>query len=145
MAQMLIGGEPVDSVSGETYEVRLNPQRVAAGVKAMLENPSLGHVVLAWRCSDHRVVGQLEVKKPFEVWYNAGYWYIDNHVVFEYDQREMVGTALLDYVSREAQNNEVERLRLYVGHMNEKAKGYYSKYGFKPIGDLFEFKVGEKA
>src|SRR5947208_3167744 len=87
---------------GETYEVRLNPQRVAAGVKAMLENPALGHVVLAWRSSDHRVVGQLEVKKPFEVWYNAGYWYIDNHVVFEYDQRETVGTALLDYVSREA-------------------------------------------
>jgi len=44
----------------------LNPQRVAAGVKAMLENPALCHIVIAWRNSDHRVIGQLEVKKPFE-------------------------------------------------------------------------------
>ena len=120
------------------YGVSLSHPIVTDGVKSILENPALGHVVLAWRRSDNRIVGQLEVKKPFEVWYNAGYWYIDNHVVFPDDQEKAVGTALLNYVKNDAKNEGVARLRLYVGHMNEKAKTYYTGYGFQSIGDLFE-------
>jgi len=85
----------------------------------MLENPRTWphrHRVGATRTSGHR---PLEWRRPTRFGTNAGYWYIDKHVVFEYDQRETVGPPLLDYVSREAQNNGVERLRLYVGHMNE--------------------------
>jgi ribosomal protein S18 acetylase RimI-like enzyme len=114
---------------------------VIDGVKSILENPSLGHVILAWRHSDNRILGQVEIKKPFEVWYNSGYWYIDNHVVFPNDQEKAVGSALLDYVKNNAKNEGVNRLRLYVGHMNEKAKTYYKSYGFQSVGDLFEYRV----
>lgn len=123
------------------YGVSLNHQTVTDGVKSILENPALGHVILAWRCSDKRILGQVEIKKPFEVWYNAGYWYIDNHVVFPDDQEKAIGTALLDYVKNNAKNEGVTRLRLYVGHMNEKAMTYYKNYGFQSVGDLFECRV----
>jgi ribosomal protein S18 acetylase RimI-like enzyme len=123
------------------YGVSLNHQTVTNGVKSILENPALGHVILAWHRSGNRILGQVEIKRPFEVWYNAGYWYLDNHIVFPNDQEKTVGTALLDYVKNSAKNEGVIRLRLYVGHMNEEAKGYYKNFGFESVGDLFEYRV----
>lgn len=125
----------------EIYGISLTHEVVTEGVNSMLQNPSFGHIILAWRPCDNRVMGQLEVKRLFEVLYNAEYWYIDNHTVFPDDQNKSVGSALLDYARTEAVNKGVDRLRLYVGHMNANAKTFYMNYGFRSLGELLEFSV----
>lgn len=125
----------------EIYGISLNREIVTAGVNSMLQNPSFGHIILAWRRGDNQVMGQLEIKRLFEVLYNAEYWYIDNHTVFPSAQKQSVGSALLDYVKEEAVDKGVDRLRLYVGHMNEVAKAFYANYGFQSLGELLEYAV----
>ncbi len=125
----------------EIYGISLNREIVTEGVNSMLRNPSFGHIILAWRRCDNRVMGQLEIKRLFEVLYNAEYWYLDNHTVFPSAQKQSVGSALLHYVKEEAMNMGVDRLRLYVGHMNESAKAFYANYGFQSLGELLEYTI----
>jgi GNAT superfamily N-acetyltransferase len=100
----------------------LNLHTVRLGIETFLNNPQLGECIVAWY--ENRILGQLEIKKPFEVWYNTSYWYVDNYVVFPEVQRQGVGTKMFDYVKELANAKKIQQLRLYVATQNIGARQF---------------------
>jgi len=125
---------------GNRLGENLNPGTVQSGIQMLLENPRLGQCLVAW-CEKNRILGQLEIKKPFEVWHNASYWYLDNYVVLPEFQKRGVGTEMLNYVKRIAHTEHPEYISLYVGTQNIEAKEFYSNRGFTSRGDLMKCKL----
>jgi len=125
---------------GNKLGEKLNPNTVQSGIQVLLENPQHGQCLVAW-CEKNRIMGQLEIKKPFEVWHNASYWYLDNYVVLPEFQKRGVGTEMLNYVKRIAHTEHPEYISLYVGTQNIEAKEFYSNRGFISRGDLMKCKL----
>ncbi|MEH1857015.1 MAG: GNAT family N-acetyltransferase [Nostoc sp.] len=123
---------------GHKLGENLNPMAVREGVETMIENSSLGQYVLAWTEND-QVIGQLEIKKTFEAWYNSAYWYLDNYVVFPEFQKKGVGTILLNYVKKLADMEGIGCLRLYVANHNIDAEAFYTHRGFYAKGHMMEY------
>ncbi len=115
----------------------LDREIVRAGVKHLLASPHIGQFLIAWS-GDGRIVGQVEVKKIFEVWDNAPYWYLDNYVVAPEFQRMGIGARLVEAARRLGKAQGVKCLRLYVAHDNPDAKRFYIRNGFSSHGDLME-------
>lgn len=129
----------------QTYLARhlgeaLDPEIVRAGVKHLLASPEIGQFLIAWS-GDGRIVGQIEVKKIFEVWDNAPYWYLDNYVVAPDFQRMGIGTLMFQAAKRMGKAHGVKCLRLYCAHENPDAKRFYVRNGFYSAGDLLEYRL----
>jgi ribosomal protein S18 acetylase RimI-like enzyme len=125
---------------GQKLGENLDAGAVRNGVETMLENPSLGQYVLAWG-ENNQVIGQLQIKRIFEVWYNSVYWYLDNYVVSPEFQNKGVGTILLNYVKKLAVTTGIDCFRLYVSKDNTNAETFYFHRGFYTKGHMMEYQV----
>ncbi|MBI4814809.1 MAG: GNAT family N-acetyltransferase [Deltaproteobacteria bacterium] len=111
----------------ETEALSLDPARLEAGVRAVLDDPALGEYFVAE--VDGLPVGQLLVTREWSDWRNAAVWWIQS--VFVPQEHRGAGHfgALYGFVRDRAQSQGAAGLRLYVDLRNERAMAVYSALG----------------
>ncbi len=126
------------AIGRETEHIELNREQLAAGVEALLSDPSKGFYVLAE--DGGRVVGQTMVTYEWSDWRNGTFWWIQSVYVHPEFRKSGVFTELFRHIEREAKKRgDVCGLRLYVERHNTRAQQIYERLGMKKtIYDQYE-------
>ena len=114
----------------ETEGLELEPARVEAGVKALLEHPARGIYYVAE--VNGALAGQLLITYEWSDWRNGNIWWIQSVYVTEQFRGAGIFRALFHHVRALAEKEgNVPNLRLYVEAHNARARQAYDKLGFK--------------
>jgi len=112
----------------ETERLKLDPERLAAGVKALLVDPAKGFYCIAEL--NGAVVGQLMITYEWSDWRNATFWWMQSVYVLPVYRKQGVFKALYRYIESLACNQGlVCGLRLYVEQENDRALKTYEALG----------------
>jgi GNAT superfamily N-acetyltransferase len=114
----------------ETENVTLDPERVRAGVEAILADPAKGFYLAAFDGGD--IAGQLLVTFEWSDWRNGAFWWIQSVYVKPGYRRRGVYRRLYEAVRERARlAPDVCGLRLYVDRANGPAKAVYAALGMR--------------
>jgi ribosomal protein S18 acetylase RimI-like enzyme len=114
----------------ETERKALDPATVAAGCRAVLEDPAKGFYLVAERGGD--VVGQLLVTFEWSDWRDGTIYWLQSVYVSPEARRHGVYRALHEHVVREARaDGSVRAIRLYVEADNVRAQATYQALGME--------------
>jgi ribosomal protein S18 acetylase RimI-like enzyme len=117
----------------ETEGKVLDPQVLAAGVAAVLADPSKAFYLVAEE--QGAVAGQLGVTTEWSDWRNAWFWWIQSVYVAAGARRRGIFRALYEHVYQMARDDgRVIGLRLYVEENNDAAQKTYRTLGMQPMG-----------
>ncbi|HZX23229.1 MAG TPA: GNAT family N-acetyltransferase [Woeseiaceae bacterium] len=120
-------------LAAESEDITLDPETVAAGVAALLADPSLGRYWLAER--DGEVVGQIMTTREWSDWRNGMLWWIQSVYVRPEARGRGIFSALYRHVERLARETPgIGGLRLYVDDRNERARRVYEAMGMEDGG-----------
>ena len=126
----------------ETEKRRLDPERVKAGVTALLRDDSKGRyfVAEATTVSGRAVAGQLLITSEWSDWRNGTFWWIQSVYVVEAFRSNGVFRALFRHVQSLARARpDVCGLRLYMEANNDRARQAYERLGLKKTHyEMFE-------
>jgi ribosomal protein S18 acetylase RimI-like enzyme len=112
----------------ETEGTQLDPEVLASGVRAVLQNSTLGFYLVAE--VDKKVIGCLMVTTEWSDWRNGAFWWIQSVYVMRDNRRRGVFSALYQEVRRRAREaNQVCGFRLYVERDNAAAQATYARLG----------------
>lgn len=112
----------------ETENKELDEATVAAGVKAVFEDPTRGFYVLV-ECADD-IVAALMVTFEWSDWRNANFWWIQSVYVTPEFRRRGLYRKLYDFVRARARSEGgVCGFRLYVEMNNVAAQRVYESLG----------------
>jgi len=105
------------------------PDSIRSGVKAALDNDSLG---MYWILvtEDSRAVGNVSVIKEWSDWHAGYYWWIQSMYIHPDYRGKGLIELLLNTVKDAAKDNHALDLRLYVHKLNARAIKAYRKSGF---------------
>jgi GNAT superfamily N-acetyltransferase len=118
------------ALARETEGRELDPQRLAAGVAAVLEDPGRGRYLVAER--EGRPVGALLLTLEWSDWRAGWFWWIQSVYVAAPHRRRGVFRALHAHVLERARERaDVLGLRLYVEAGNEVAQHAYARLGLR--------------
>jgi GNAT superfamily N-acetyltransferase len=122
----------------ETEKLRLAPDRVRRGVRALLRDLVKGTYFVAEIAGE--VVGQLLITYEWSDWRNGNFWWVQSVYVREDQRGQGVFQALFRHVERLARRRkDVCGIRLYMDAHNARARRAYAKLGFKLTNyELFE-------
>lgn len=109
--------------------LRLDPETVQAGVRALLDGNAPGRYWVAE--TNGIVVGQLLITFEWSDWRNRMVWWIQSVYVAPAERRGGVFRALYDHVRNEAHTQGAGGLRLYVDVTNSRAQAVYTALGMK--------------
>ena len=129
-------------LAAESEDLTLSPNTVAAGVAALLADPSLGRYWLAEL--DGEVVGQIMTTREWSDWRNGMLWWIQSVYVRPEARGRGVFSALYRHVERLARETPgIGGLRLYVDDRNDRARRVYEAMGMEDGGyrvmeDIFD-------
>jgi ribosomal protein S18 acetylase RimI-like enzyme len=119
----------------ETEGKRLDPNLLARGVHAVLEDPRRGFYLVAEIGAE--VAGCLLVTTEWSDWRNAEFWWIQSVYVAPERRRAGVFRSLYDEIRKRATaSKQVWGLRLYVEKNNAIAQETYGRLGFAETGYL---------
>lgn len=114
----------------QTEARALDPQRVNAGVRALLSDAAKGTYYLAEH--EGQVIGQLLITTEWSDWRNGWFWWIQSLFVREEFRGRGVFRALFDHVRQEAVlRPDICGIRLYVEADNDHARNTYEQLGMK--------------
>ena len=126
------------NMARETESMDLDPEIIAAGVKAMLDNPGMGYYLVAE--AEGRIVGSLMVTTEWSDWRNGVFWWIQSvYVIADYRRRGVYNKlyARVKELGQEAGN--VCGFRLYVEKENKVAQSTYRRLGMeRTCYDMYE-------
>lgn len=112
----------------ESEGLRLNPSLLGPGIRAVLDDPTLGRYYLAE--IDGKVVGQLMTTYEWSDWRNGLFLWIQSVYVLPPHRGAGVFRALYDHLSGlAAADPRICGIRLYVDRNNERAQEVYSRLG----------------
>ena len=135
------------AMARETEGRELDSATVAAGTRAVLENPALGFYLVAEE--DGRYAGQLMVTYEWSDWRNGHFWWIQSVYTAPACRRRGVFHTLYRWLEKEARSRAgVCGLRLYVDRGNETARRTYAALGMSLCHyDMYEtdFTLGPAA
>lgn len=115
----------------ETEGLRLEPERLARGVEAVLQDRAKGLYLVAER--EGRVVGQLMLTFEWSDWRNGLFWWIQSVYVAPDERGRGVYRALHERVVELARGSgKACGVRLYVETDNVVARAVYERVGMKP-------------
>jgi ribosomal protein S18 acetylase RimI-like enzyme len=127
----------------ETEDKVLLPERVGAGVRRLLNDPSLGFYVVAE--SGGQVVGCLMITNEWSDWRNGLFWWIQSVYIEPGSRRRGVYRSLYEFVRAQAQADDgICGFRLYVEKENTNAQKTYRSLGMDATDYLIyeELKAG---
>lgn len=117
----------------ESENMRLAPDVIEAGVKAMLADRSMGRYWVAE--TDGRVIGQIMVTHEWSDWRNGVIWWIQSVYVDGDHRRRGVFSRLYRHVESLARHDPgVCGIRLYVERDNARAQRTYESLGMRMTG-----------
>ncbi len=117
-----------EALAFESENARLAADVLAAGVRAMFDDPSRGFYTLAERNGE--IVGQIMVTYEWSDWRNGWFWWIQSVYVRDDARRGGVFRALYREIERRATADPaVIGLRLYFDRDNTKAQATYLALG----------------
>ena len=120
-------------LAAESEDITLDPETVAAGVAALLADPSLGRYWLAEL--DGEVVGQIMTTREWSDWRNGMLWWIQSVYVRPELRGRGIFSALYRHVERLARETPgIGGLRLYVDDRNDRARRIYQAMGMEDGG-----------
>ncbi len=115
------------AMADETEGVALPPDRIRAGVRRVLEDPTKGRYYVG--LAEGRVAAQLMITWEWSDWRNADIWWIQSVYVGVNDRRKGWYRRLYDHVRSEARASGAAGLRLYVDVRNAPAQATYARLG----------------
>ena len=117
----------------ETERRALEPERLAPGVAAALQDPAKA---LYWVADAHgEVIGQLMVTLEWSDWRNGWFWWLQSVYVKPEWRGRGVFRSLAHAVESEARARaDVCGLRLYMEPHNDPARAAYSRLGWSRAG-----------
>lgn len=123
----------------ETEDMKLSPETVSKGVKAVFDDPSKGKYLVA--ISDNEVVACLLTVPEWSDWRNGTVYWIHSVYVKPEMRGQKVYSKMYNYLKELVNNSpELKGLRLYVDKTNLKAQKVYETLGMtKEHYDLYEF------
>ena len=127
----------------ETEHKVLMPELVLAGVRRLVESPSMGFYVVVEDAG--RVVACLMITNEWSDWRNGLFWWIQSVYVEKQWRRQGVYRRLYEYVRTLAKADPgVCGFRLYVEKDNTVAQSTYASLGMSPTDYLIfeELKPG---
>lgn len=133
------------AMAQETEGKTLIPEVIGAGVRRLIEMPSLGFYVVAEHAGE--AIGCLMVTNEWSDWRNGLFWWIQSVYVKPEFRRQGVYRRLYEHVRALAQGDaSVCGFRLYVEKENETAHATYASLGMKETDYLIyeELKPGIK-
>jgi GNAT superfamily N-acetyltransferase len=117
-----------EALAFESENTRLDSEVLAAGVRAMFDDPTRGFYTLAERNGE--IVGQIMVTFEWSDWRNGWFWWIQSVYVRDDARRGGVFRALYREIERRATADPtVIGLRLYFDRDNTKAQATYLALG----------------
>ncbi|MFQ5461770.1 MAG: GNAT family N-acetyltransferase [Phycisphaerae bacterium] len=117
-----------EALALESEDLRLDHEKVAAGVRAGLADESKARYFLAEQHG--RAVGQLMITREWSDWRNGYFWWIQSVFVAPESRGQGVFRALYDHVDSLARSrDDTCGLRLYVHNDNTSAIEVYMKLG----------------
>jgi GNAT superfamily N-acetyltransferase len=117
------------ALAWETEHKRLQPDVLAAGVRAALADPARGFYTVAEN-DRGEVVGQMMVTFEWSDWRNGWFWWVQSVYVREDARRGGVFRALYREVERQAAADPaVIGIRLYFERDNTRAQATYRAMG----------------
>ena len=115
-------------MASETEGKALDPRVLAAGVKAVLEDPKWGFYLVAE--IDGRIAGSLMVTTEWSDWRNGVFWWIQSvYVEPEYRRRGIFRALYREVEERAGRSPQVCGCRLYVERDNAAAQATYTRLG----------------
>lgn len=120
----------------ESENTVLDYETVLKGVKAGLEDEAKGTYFVA-RDEQGRCIGSLFLTREWSDWNNTWYWWIQSVYVMPEYRRRGVFSSLYEMVKSKAKQSGISCLRLYVDHLNERAKQCYHRQGMSESHYLF--------
>lgn len=118
------------AIAWETEHKRLDSDVLAAGVRAVFDDPARGFYTVAERGQE--VVGQMMVTYEWSDWRNGWFWWVQSVYVREDARRAGVFRALYREVERRAAADpSVIGLRLYFETGNARAQSTYRALGMR--------------
>ncbi|MEO7391342.1 MAG: GNAT family N-acetyltransferase [Ramlibacter sp.] len=115
----------------ETEGKALVPERIAAGVARLIDDPSLGFYLVAERSGE--VVGCLMVTNEWSDWRNGLFWWIQSVYIEPGSRRQGVYRRLYDFIRELARSDSgICGFRLYVEKENAAAQRTYESLGMAP-------------
>jgi len=111
----------------ETENLRLDRERLTAGVSAVLADNSKGQYFVA--SDDDKLVGQIMITKEWSDWRNGDFWWIQSVYVTPEMRARGIFSRLYRFVEEAAHRNGARGLRLYVDTHNKQAASIYAKLG----------------
>lgn len=115
------------AMAWETEQRRLDPERLGAGVLAVLTDPDKGRYFVARR--EGRAVASLLITFEWSDWRNAFFWWIQSVYVVPEARRAGAFRALYHTVEAQALAAGACGLRLYVEQENSRAQTTYASLG----------------
>jgi GNAT superfamily N-acetyltransferase len=116
------------ALAWESESLKLEPDRVRAGVEALLRDPAKGTYFVAVIGTE--VVGQLLITHEWSDWRNGDFWWLQSVYVRPDFRRKGVFKALFDCVQgKAAEAGNVCGLRLYMEEANKRARETYRRLG----------------
>ena len=116
------------AMAWETEEELLDASHCDAGVRAVLDNPSLGQYYIAE--SDSRVVAVTLTTYEWSDWRNGVVWWIQSVYVLPEFRRQGIYSGIYAFIrSLAAPDPAVRGIRLYVDRRNTTAKEVYARLG----------------
>ncbi|MDT8358438.1 MAG: GNAT family N-acetyltransferase [Methanomicrobiaceae archaeon] len=117
------------AMAEETEGKMLDPVTVERGVRAVLEDPSLGFYMVAEE--DGRVIGQCMVTPEWSDWRCRHFWWVQSVYVVPDRRRNGVFRRILAAVQEEAAlDPDIAGIRLYVDRDNTTAQAAYRALNF---------------
>lgn len=129
----------------ETEKLRLDPQTIQRGVRAVLKDARKGTYFVAEY--EGEVVGQLLITYEWSDWRNGNFWWIQSVYVAAEHRHAGVFRALFAQIQKLAEKRrDVCGLRLYVEKNNDRAQRTYAKLGMtKTPYEVFETDLRRKS
>jgi GNAT superfamily N-acetyltransferase len=125
-------------IAWETEKLRLDPQTIRRGVRAVLKDPGKGTYFVVEM--EGTIVGQLLLTYEWSDWRNGDFWWIQSVYVAAEHRQAGVFRALFAHIQKLATTrHDVCGLRLYVERHNDRAQRAYAKLGMaKTHYEVFE-------
>jgi GNAT superfamily N-acetyltransferase len=111
----------------ETEEMKLTPHIISKGVNGVFEDPSRGQYYVAEK--NNSVIASLLITYEWSDWRNSNVWWFQSVYVLPEYRRSGVFRNMYAFIKREAQNNNIAGLRLYVESNNVRARKTYEVLG----------------
>jgi len=116
------------AMARETENKILSPDKVRAGMRAVIRHPDHGFYLVAEM--EGQIAGSLLVTREWSDWRDGVFWWIQSVYVPPEFRKRGIYRALYDAVKALAESSpEVCGFRLYVERNNRAARSVYSKLG----------------